>query len=85
MMRSVSGSTSAPTRRQRSHFRRLDVVGADGDDLRTRADREQHLGDVRHERDDALRRLLRRDAATKDTKNTKHTDTVLTKKLRDAS
>ena len=68
--------------RQRSHFRRLDVVGADGDDLRPGADREQDLGDVRDERNDALRRRLcvrprrarRRNATNSPPKGGRHRD-----------
>ena len=52
-MRSTSGSSSAPTRGSLSHFGRIVVEAADGDDLRSRADREEHLGDGRDERDDA--------------------------------
>ena len=37
------------------HLRRVLVEAADADDLRSRANREQHLGERRHQRDDPLR------------------------------
>ena len=40
----MSGSSSAPTLRQRLHFGRELVVAADADHLRSGADRKQHLG-----------------------------------------
>ena len=56
-IRSVSGSSSAPTRGSDLRLRRKVIVGADADDLRPGADREQHLGHGGHERDDASRTL----------------------------
>ena len=51
-MRSRFGSSSAPTRSQVLHFWRVLVEAADSHDLLARADREEHLGHRRDQRDD---------------------------------